>query len=136
MSFSKEDKAAWLDSEVMKEFEKVAEEELLEGPPSEAFEPIPVEVEEALEKEEEGVREEEENVWEEEEDMERFEEALEKFEEKPVLAEFKKAYDKMLIQNLEKIAHRLADKNNAKATYRVELALHGLQELFKEENNG
>jgi hypothetical protein len=39
MAFSKEDKSAWESSEVMRELEKYAEE-VLNGPPPEAFQPI------------------------------------------------------------------------------------------------
>jgi len=39
MTFSKEDKAAWLNSEVMQELEKLGES-VLNGPPPEAFEPL------------------------------------------------------------------------------------------------
>ena len=125
MSFSKEDKAAWLDSEVMKELEKVAQkDDVLEGPPPEAFEPLPLEKEAKEEKEE--------KVWEEEEPMERFDAALEEFEKPTLVAELKAAYDKMLLGNLEKIANELADSKNVKAAYRVEMALHELQDLFKE----
>jgi len=127
MSFSKEDKAAWLDSEVMKELEKVAQKDnVLEGPPPEAFEPLP------LEKEAKVTKEEEEKFWEEEEPMKRFDEALEQFEKPTLVAELKTAYDKMLIENLEKIANELADGKNVKAAYRVEMALHELEDLFKE----
>lgn len=131
MSFSKEDKAAWLDSEVMKELEKVAQRDnVLDGPPPEAFEPLP------LKKKSKEDKEEEEKVWEEEEPMERFNEALEEFEKPGLVAELKTAYDKMLLGNLEKIANKLADSKNVKAAYRVEMALHELEDLFKEENNG
>ncbi len=42
MAFAPEDRRAWQDSEIMAEFEKMAKEaNLLGGPPSEAFEPIP-----------------------------------------------------------------------------------------------
>jgi hypothetical protein len=129
MSFSKEDKAAWLDSEIMKELEKIAEKEnILEGPPPEAFEPLSL-------KEEEKEEEKEEKVWEEEEVAERFDEAVEEFSEPTLKDELRTAYDKLLLENLEKIASELANSKNVKAAYRVEMTLHGLQDLFKEENN-
>ena len=41
MSFSHEDKSAWISSEVMREFEKIAEDiDLLNGLPEEAYSPI------------------------------------------------------------------------------------------------
>lgn len=43
MSFAPEDKRAWQDSQVMAELEKIAKSTgLFDGPPSEAFEPIPL----------------------------------------------------------------------------------------------
>lgn len=122
MSFSKEDKAAWFNSEIMKEFEKVAQEEkTLEGPSPESSEPVSLE---------EG------NIWEEEDSMEKFDEALEEFNEPTLGTELKAAYNKMLIENLGKIANGLAENKNIKAAYRVETTLHELQDLFREERNG
>lgn len=125
MSFSKEDKAAWLDSEVMKELEKIAEEEnILDGPSPEAFEPL------SFSEEKEPK---EEKIWEEEEEpMERFDEALEEFSEPSLNDEFKSAWNKLLLENLGKIANKLADDKNVKAAYRVEATLNELQDLFKE----
>ena len=58
MSFSHEDKSAWISSEVMREFEKIAEDiDLLNGLPEEAYSPI-------------GMDEKNEEEWEEESDLE------------------------------------------------------------------
>ena len=63
MSFSKEDKAVWLSSEVMQELEKIAlEQDVLSGPPAEAFQ-VPEEMEE--------------KTWEEESDEEKLLSAVE-----------------------------------------------------------
>ena len=103
MTFSKEDKAAWADSEIMKEFEKIAKDnDILNGPPSEAYEPI----------------EKEEVDWE-DEDMGNFEE------------EMHVAYNKNLFSNLTKIAGDFANKSNIKVAYKIELALHKLKNILR-----
>lgn len=119
MTFSKEDRAAWADSEIMKEFEKIAKEnDILNGPPSEAYEPI----------------EKEEKDWE-DEDMVDFEEALENFEEGPSFEEeMHMAYNKNLFSNLEKIASDFANKSNIKVAYKIELILHKLKKYFEVKN--
>lgn len=121
MTFSKEDKAAWLNSEIMQELEKLAED-VLNGPPSEAFQPI-------------------ENVaaaetWEDEDLEEKITEAVEEFEQPtvPIKEEFVIAYNQRLLTNIEKIAHRLSDQRNITAAYRVERSLRQLKALLREEN--
>jgi len=117
MTFSKEDKAAWADSEIMKEFEKIAKDnDILNGPPSEAYEPI---------------ENEEEKDWE-DEDMGNFEEALENFEEGPSFEEeMHIAYNKNLFSNLTKIAGDFANKSNIKVAYKIELVLHKLKNILR-----
>jgi hypothetical protein len=119
MTFSKEDKAAWLDSEVMRELEKFGKD-VLNGPPPEAFRPLERKAE----------------AWEDEDLEGKLAEAVEEFE-KPVASveeEFVAAYNRSLLKNIEKVAHRLSDKANIKAAYRVERSLKELKVLLREEN--
>ena len=103
MTFSKEDKAAWNDSEVMREFEKYAEELIKDEP------------------------EKDEDSWEEEEES--FVKSLESFEDvKSFKDELKEAYDVTLISNIEKIANKVSSE---KATYKIEMVIHKLKELLK-----
>lgn len=126
MSFAKEDKAAWLSSEIMQEFEKIAREQgVLDGPPPEAFLPIGKEAQ---------PEEEEDPGWEDESQGD-FEDALEEFESdaNDLQSEFHLAYNENLFSNLEKLAHQLAEKSNIKAAYRVEQTLFKLKDILKEE---
>jgi len=120
MTFSKEDKAAWLDSEVMRELENFSAD-VLNGPPAEAFQPITA-----------G-----EKVWEEEDLQEQLITAVDEFN-KPEEPSFKEelhvAYNKSLFRSLEKVAHNLSNKSNIKAVYRVERSLNELKVLLREEN--
>ncbi len=119
MSFAKEDKAAWLSSEIMQEFEKIAREnDVLSGPPQEAFQPIGNE----------------NKSWEEEEDVIN-KEPIEKLEldADDIKTELRMAYNKNLFSSLEKLARQFAEKSNIKAAYRIEQTLHKLKEIFKEE---
>jgi hypothetical protein len=119
MTFSKEDKAAWLDSEVMREFEKFGEA-VLSGPPPESFQPLEKTAE----------------AWEDEDLEEKITIAAEEFENSSsIKEEFVVAYNKNLLINIEKVAHRLSDKANIKATYRVERALKELKVLLREGKN-
>jgi hypothetical protein len=115
MTFSKEDKAAWLDSEVMSELEKLSGD-VLNGPPAEAFQPI----------------KHEESTWEEENLEEQLVTAVDKFNEPTFEEEIHIAYNKSLFKNLEKVAHNLSDKSNIKAAYRVERSLNELKALLRE----
>ncbi len=121
MPFSKEDKAAWLDSEVMRELENFSAD-VLNGPPVEAFQPITA-----------G-----EKVWEEEDLQEQLITTVDEFNEpkEPSLEEeLRIAYNKSLFKNLEKVAHSLSDKSNIKAVYRIERSLNELKVLLREEKN-
>ena len=117
MAFSNEDKAAWLDSEVMVELEKFADE-VLSGPPKEAFKPL-----------ETG----EEN-WEEE----RFEDALEEFEkpsaevleENSLPKDLRVAYNIAIINGLQKLASSFAEKSNIKVAYRIEQTVCELKDCI------
>jgi hypothetical protein len=127
MSFSKEDKAAWLDSEVMRELEKIAaENDILNGPPEEAFMPISEEIEE----------ESEEESWEDERTPEeKLEDALMDFEsdsvdksgileeEKPLKEELAQLYMDNLISNLKTLSYDLTEQGFMKAAYRIERAI-------------
>lgn len=117
MSFSNEDKAAWLSSEIMKELEKYAGDVLV-GPPEEAFKPI----------------ETDEHNWEEED----FEEALEEFE-KPnsdiiedlnMKNELLAAYNISIIDNLQKLASNFAEKSNIRTAYMIEQVVCELKDYF------
>lgn len=117
MSFSNEDKAAWLSSEIMKELEKYAND-VLNGPPEEAFKPIKTD----------------ENSWEEED----FEDALEEFE-KPnsevledldIKKELLAAYNISIINNLQKIASSFAEKSNIRTAYIIEQSVCELKDFF------
>ena len=114
MVFSKEDKSAWLNSEVMKEFEKFATE-VFDGPPREAFEGL----------EEESFED------------ENFEEALEEFEDKEVSDEEvsdeeikKELLANKLLDNLQKLSSLFAEKSNIKTAYRIEQTVCELKDCF------
>ena len=117
MTFSKEDKAAWLDSEIMREFERYAGD-VLNGPPVEAFQ---------------GIKTGEEKVWEEEDLEDKLVTAVDEFNEPTATATFEKeihiAYNKSLFKNIEKVAHSLS---NVKAVYRIERSLKELKVLLRE----
>lgn len=120
MTFSKEDRAAWEDSKIMKELEKFADEIL--HPSNKAYEPI------------EEVRKdwEEENLTDEEKLVDAAEQLLKEnsFEE-----ELRIAYNNQLIYKLEKLAEDLADKSNTKAAYRIERTIQELKALMREDYN-
>jgi hypothetical protein len=108
----------------MQEFEKIArEQDVLNGPPPEAFQPI-------------GENKKEDESWEDEGDMGRFKEALNEFEsEKPndLKTELRMAYNNNLFSSLEKLANQLIEESNIKAAYEVEQTIEKLKEIFKEE---
>lgn len=115
MTFSKEDKSAWNNSEVMYELEKYAEK-VLEGPPAEAFSPV------------------EESGWEEE----NFEKALEEFEspaeKENIKEELQKAFSKLLINNLKKISNKFIDKSNIKIAYRIDQSIWEIESFSGGKN--
>jgi hypothetical protein len=120
MTFSKEDQAAWENSEVMREFEKFADDVL--NPTAEAYQPIATE----------GKTWEEEDWSDEKKLIDAADELLGKddssFEE-----ELHVAYNKKLIYGLEKLAEELVSKSNIKAAYRVERTAQKLKALLREE---
>jgi hypothetical protein len=131
MIFEKEDRQAWMDSEVMREFERIAaEQDILAGPPPEAFEPV-------------GVEEEtEEPEWEEEEgDMGKLEDALTEFEGGEDLESPEKgtretleemlgeAYGENLAKDLRKLANSFATDSKMRVAHRIERCIYELQSL-------
>ena len=116
MIFSKEDSAAWHNSEIIQEFEKIAlETDVLNGPPAESYQPL-------------GFDEEEEKDWEEEGDEEKLLSAIEemgvsKNEEESLEEELSKVYTANLIENLQKLAHNLASNSKMSAAYTIERAI-------------
>lgn len=130
MTFSKEDKAAWQNSEVMRELEKIAAMGGLEVS-EEAFEPI------------------EEEEWEDEDDTEKLVDAVEKFQEgsegpgeelevgektetEDPVDELLAAHQRNLIDAIEKLSWRLADRSRTVAAYKVERALQNIKALAEE----
>lgn len=122
MTFSKEDKAAWLNSEIMKEFEKLAlETDVLNGPPVEAFQPIETENEE-------------EKTWEEESNEDKLLSAIEELgisdeTEEDLNKELGQAYARNLITNLQKMAYNLATNSKMKAAYRIERTIMKIENV-------
>lgn len=123
MTFSKEDKAAWMNSEVMHELEKIALEGGLDVP-EEAFEPI-----------------EEEKTWEDEDDTAKLIDAVEEFRKgdegeetmkEPEEEELLVAYHRKLTDAIEKLAWRLADESKTAAAYKVERTLQNIKALMEE----
>lgn len=122
MSFSKEDKAAWLDSEVMRELEKIAaENDILNGPPEEAFMPISEETEESWEDERTPEEKLEDALIDFENDSVDKSNILE--EEKPLKEELAQLYMDNLISNLKTLAYDLTEQGFMKAAYRIERAI-------------
>lgn len=113
MIFSKEDKAVWNSSEVMKELETLAKRAN--------------EIEENSKKKSDD--------WEEE----NFIEALDEFEkpnsevleETSLKDELHLAYNISIIDNLQKIADHFIDKSNIKVAYRIEQAINELKDCFR-----
>jgi len=115
MTFSKEDRAAWADSEVMKELEKVAKNIDLE-----------------------------EKSWEEDDDTEKLIDAVEEFEEPKEEEEKSFDQDEMLdalfeahgsdlLVNIEKISYKLIDKSNIKGAYKVERAFQSIKDILEDK---
>ena len=151
MTFSKEDKAAWDSSEVMRELEKLAED-VLKGTPDEAHLPI-------MEGEEESS---EDTTWEDEDLGEKGEEALvdvlkdlenedatsieepteEPTEElsdgksdKEFMDELLGAYSSTLLHKMKKLAHNLVDTSKIEAAYKVERAMQAIQSMLREDDD-
>jgi len=120
MTFSKEDKAAWLDSEIIREFEKIAlETDVLNGPPAEAFQPLETE---------------EEKVWEDESDEDKLLSAIEELGvteegEGDLKKELSEVFTANLVTNLQKLAHQLATESKMKAAYKIERTIMKLKNL-------
>lgn len=113
MGFSNEDKAAWLDSEIMVELEKFADDVLSKPDASD------------------------EEKWEEEdfEDaLEEFEkpasEVLEKVDEGDISKDLHVAYNIAIINNLQKLASFFAEKSNIKTAYRIEQTICELKDCL------
>ena len=136
MSFSSEDKTAWFSSEVMREFEKIAEDtSLLNGPPEEAFLPIGEEQtpEEDWEDENAAVVEDEvealglagdELFGSKTEDEPTVDEILELGD---LHSEASSLYRKNLLTNLEDLAHDLAEQGHIKVAYRIERTIRAIK---------
>ena len=134
MSFSNEDKLVWWNSEVMREFEKIAQEnDILNGPSKEAFLPI-------------GEEDEEEESWEEESDLESaigdaanlligddvveedestIDEDIESGKLKVDLASL---YMNNLLSNLQDLAHDLAERGHIKVARKIEVTINTIKE--------
>ncbi len=139
MSFSSEDKTAWFSSEVMREFEKIAEDtSLLNGPPKEAFLPIGEEQnpEEDWEDENAAVVEDEVkalglagdeligNSSESNEDEPTVDEILELGD---LHSEASSLYRNNLLKNLEDLASDLAEHGHIKVAYRIERTIRSIK---------
>jgi len=126
MTFSKEDKAAWNDSEIMQHLEKIAKRDnILNGPPKEAFQPIVAEDQ----KEDE---EENEKIWEEEEiNPESKERTDEMVRDEDLKKELEKVYSNNLIKKLNKISGLLASNSQIQTAYRIERALNKIKEILE-----
>lgn len=122
MTFSKEDKAAWYDSEVMQHLEEIAKRDnILDGPPKEAFQPIIARDEN-----------EEEKVWEDEEvDPELEKITDEMVREDDLKKELEKVYSNSLIKKLNKISSLMASNSQMQAAYRIERALNKIKEILE-----
>lgn len=138
MSFSSEDKTAWFSSEVMREFEKIAEDtSLLNGPPEEAFLPVgDEEKEEDWEDENAAVVEDEVkalglagdeligNSSEHNEDEPTVDEILELGD---LHSEASSLYRNNLLKNLEDLAYDLAERGHIKVAYRIERTIRSIK---------
>jgi len=128
MTFSKEDRAAWQNSEVMRELEKIAAMGGLEVS-EEAFQPI------------------EEEEWEDEDDTEKLVDAVEQFQEgsegpggelgedaptEDPVDELLAAHQKNLIDAIEKLSWQLADRSRIIAAYKIERVLQNIKVLAEE----
>lgn len=120
MIFSEEDVAAWNDSEIMKEFEKIAiKTNIIDGPPIEAYQPI---------------NKEEEKTWEEEEDEEKLLSAIENLgiadeESENLKKELSKIYVANLITGLQKLAYNSAINYKTSVAYTIERSIMKIKTL-------
>lgn len=125
MSFSDEDKLVWWNSEVMREFEKIAQEnDVLSGLPVVAFSPI-----------------DEEEEWEEEPDLESAigdaAEILVGDEVEPSIDEdiasgklkvdLASLYMNNLLSNLQDLAHDLAEQGHIKVARKIEVTINTIK---------
>jgi hypothetical protein len=122
MVFSKEDKMAWENSEVMTELEKIAHTVL--DPDMESYQPIKVE---------------EEPEWEDESNVEeKNNETILLDEANPfaIKKEMCLVYKNSLVKSLLKLAHSLGEQSKVKEAYAIEKTINRLNELFQEDENG
>lgn len=119
MSFEKEDKAAWVSSEVMQELEKIAREEDILNSSQEK---------------------QDEKGWEEEDLDENLIDAVDEFNQNDDVEyqaddniEYHIAYNNALYSKLQKIASELAEKSNIKPAYRIEQTIRRLKDIFSED---
>lgn len=125
MSFSDEDKLVWWNSEVMREFEKIAQEnDVLSGLPVVAFSPI-----------------DEEEEWEEEPDLESAigdaaeilvgDEVEPSIDEDIVSGKLKidlaSLYMNNLLSNLQDLAHDLAEQGHIKVARKIEVTINTIK---------
>jgi hypothetical protein len=117
MSFEYEDKMAWLNSEIMREFEKIATETDIFNPPD-AF--LPVEKED-----------EDDKSFEDEDEPERqLEKAVETFlepENKVLRNEFSSLCKDNLLTNLQDLACEMAERGRMKVAFRIERAIYAIK---------
>ncbi len=123
MSFSKEDLAAWNDSEVMKELEKLAKDGEFDELFDDNFKPVKFD--------------EEEDSWEDETEelIEATEEFLNEKDENDIILENKEKEEleesvASLISGLTKISYDLADNNCKNEAYMVEKTIDDLKILL------
>jgi hypothetical protein len=131
MSFSNEDKNVWTGSEVMREFEKIAEDlELLNGPPAEAFSPIgdssdeeddPSWEEEIIEDPEKAIGDAAMELTGEEDDS--IAEGL-KADDGNLKTEMASLYMNNLLSNLQDLAHDLAEQGHIKVARKIEVTIN------------
>lgn len=120
MTFSKEDMAAWENSEVMRELEKIAEDVF--SPSAEVYQPI---------KEDQSWEEED---WSDEQKItDAASELLNELDDNTIYDELREANNIRLLYKLEKIGEELVDKSNIKAAYRVERSIQEIKALLREE---
>jgi hypothetical protein len=133
MTFSKEDNAAWLASEVMQQLEKLAKDDGIDAS-QEAYEPIASDEDDA-------------STWEDEDNAEKLEKVVDELQLAKSPQEQDKTQDddaekiekvleshkKNLFDNIEKISYELIDKSNIKAAYKVECALQSIKVLLEDK---
>lgn len=127
MAFSQEDKTVWYNSEVMREFEKIAQEnDILNGPPAEAFL--------SIFNEEEPLKDsEEEETWGEEADLESAigdaaEELTGSETEENLKIDLASLYMNNLLSNLQDLAHDLAEHGHIKVARKIEVTINTIKD--------